>query len=176
MLLLIIGCFLLVGYKLYFGTKDAALVTLLTFAALEIYSIAILLPGVKADTIMSGFLGSLWLDALFVIAVIVYCIIDREPEVAETAEKTGQEKRVRLHKLRENLQKNSALIVRFVGGTLCTLSLGLFLFYLVTTVAGTNNVGFRPCKSKYESKAENDNLIYPCSDKKLSRCRDRQPQ
>jgi len=187
---LIVGYFFMTGFGVKYSPKMCALIALIFCVGIEVYSVAMLL---NKESILpgSGFMSSVWPDVLFVLAAIVYCVINKDEETAEEAvgeenaqkadgnmvdietleedEAKEEEKPGRLKALmvawKEKrsavnvwINTNAKLIARYVGGGLCILSMGLFLFFLAGTFAGANIV---------TSSEEEVYLLQNCEDTSL---------
>lgn len=178
LLFLELGYILLTGYGRKFDLKSGTLAALVACVSIELYCVAGLMNKEMAFA-EGSFMNSLWPDVLFVLVAIVYCIVNKDEETVEESaadaienveaadgESTKEKKEPKFGKIKELrntcytwLNTNARVMSRYIGGGLCVLSLGLFLFYFSGTFAGANIIAASEEEVYLLQNCENTSLV-----------------
>lgn len=164
MLLLVIGYLLVSGFPKKCGAGEAAMTALLACVAIEIYGIAMLMQKGETEGCVAAFLKSAGPDVLLAVGALLYYLAtrtDRTEEEEESKESEGLLTRMwkgleaKAKGLVERFEIDFRQVVRYAGGILCVVSLGLFLYFAVSVGVGVRKIA---------NSAEEVYLLRHCED------------
>lgn len=148
MLMILLGYFLFSGFQRRYEARDGALTVLLTSIVIEIYGIFLLDQDKSAGRGVEGFLKSVWPDVLLFLAAALYYLVLRSASENEERQQgkwwailwSRRRPSVRLQSIKEWWGNNSTKVVRHAGGAVIVLSLGLFVYYVVSIGTGMRKI------------------------------------
>lgn len=148
MLLLLVGYFLISGFSRKCSSREAAMTLLLACAGIEIYSIVLLTLDKSSHGGVEAFLKSPWPDALLVGAAFLYYITVRTVST-EDGENVQSKRRVLWDRMKSPVilqnflswcRTESIQLTRWIGSAICIISLGLFLYFVISVGISTQKI------------------------------------
>ncbi len=148
MLLLLIGYFLVSGFSRKCPPREAALTLLLACAGIEIYSIVLLMQEKSSYAGVEAFLKSPWPDVLlagaaFLYHITVHTVSTEDGENVQSKRNTLWSK-IKFPVILQNFSSwcrtESIRLTRWIGSAICIISLGLFLYFVISVGIGAQKI------------------------------------